>query len=55
MRTKIPYSPPTLEVVKLKVNRCICITSPQQTINQLMLLETFDYENGDWEDPDWDY
>ena len=54
MKTKIPYSPPSMEVVKLKVNSCLCQASTQRVINQLMLMETFEYQDGDWDDADWE-
>ena len=53
MKAKTPYSPPSQEVVKLKVNSCICQTSTQQIINQLMLMEALDYQDGDWSDNEW--
>lgn len=51
MKTKIPYSPPSMEVVKLKVSSCICQQSQQQLVNQMMLFDTFTYDEGVW-DPD---
>ena len=55
MKTKIPYSPPSMAVMKLTMDRCICQGSSVQTINQLMLWDALMYEDGSWDAETWDY
>jgi len=54
MKTKAIYSPPSFEVVRLRMDGRICQSSPQQLINEMMLMETLTTEYGSWDDNDWD-
>ena len=54
MKTKAVYSPPSFEVVRLRMHGRICQSSPQQIINQMMLMETLTMDDGSWDENDWE-